>query len=44
MYKKVLVKLKETERGKMHTSARKTVSKDKILELVYSLSEGELRL
>jgi hypothetical protein len=28
----------------MRTSARKKVSKDKIIELVYSLSEGELRL
>ena len=27
----------------MHNSARKTASKDKIIELVYSLSERELR-
>ncbi len=42
MYKKFLVKLKSIEREKYKTR-EKTTSKGIIRELVYFLSEGELR-
>ncbi|WP_255351941.1 hypothetical protein [Methanosarcina sp. Kolksee] len=42
MYKKFLVNLKAIERENAKPRG-KTISKDRIRELVYSLSEGELR-